>query len=283
VPHRVSHGRLSFQRSGDSTAVLSAYATHPLQILTPRNHGEAAWAYTGTLGGGFVDGDQIRLELNLETNTRAFISTQGPTRIYRSRADAPGGCASEVFAKIDAGAALFFLPDPVTCFAGATFRQHTEIELAETASVAIWEILNAGRAAYGKGERWAFNRYRSSLNIRRSGRALINDAVLLDPAHGKLSDRLGPFDALATIFLSGPLLAPSCRALAASIGAHPLAPGAPILSAASPIGPGGSEGLLIRLASRSADTSMDQLIATMRGHLAQVPELLGDNPWARRH
>lgn len=256
--------------------VLSAYATNPLKILTPRNHGEAAWAYTGTLGGGFVGGDQIRLDLNLQTDTRAFISTQGPTRIYRSET----GCASEVFAKIDDGAALFFLPDPVTCFAGATFRQHTEIDLAETASVAVWEVLNAGRAAYGKGERWAFNRYRSSLNIRQNGRALINDAVLLDPAHGKLSDRLGPFDALATIFLSGPLLAQSCKALEESISGNPLTANAPILSSASPIG---RDGLLIRLASRSADTSMDQLIATMRGHLAQVPKLLGDNPWARRH
>ena len=47
--------------------------------------------------------------------------------------------------------------------------------------------------------------------------------------------------------------------------------------------PGGADGLLLRLASRSSDSSMDLLIATLRGHLAQLPKLLGDNPWARRN
>ena len=113
---RVSRGRLSFLRVGATTAVSEAYADSPLRILTPRNHGEAAWAYTGSLGGGLVGGDRLRMEVTLGQSARAFISTQGPTRVYRSAHD----CESELHASVGPGAALFLLPDPVACFAGRT-------------------------------------------------------------------------------------------------------------------------------------------------------------------
>ena len=83
--------------AGGTTAkrvVREAYAESPLRLLTPRNHGSSAWAYTSTLGGGFVDGDRVRLRIAVGEGARAFVSTQGPTRIYRS----PRGCESETAA-----------------------------------------------------------------------------------------------------------------------------------------------------------------------------------------
>src|SRR5207237_901842 len=56
---QIAHGVLSFERAGAATVVGAAYAKSPLRLLTPRNHGAAAWAYTSTLGGGFVDGDRV--------------------------------------------------------------------------------------------------------------------------------------------------------------------------------------------------------------------------------
>ena len=60
---RLAQGRLSFERAGARTVGSAAYAESPLRLLTPGNHGEAARAYTSTLGGGLVDGDRVRLEL----------------------------------------------------------------------------------------------------------------------------------------------------------------------------------------------------------------------------
>src|SRR5438046_2465731 len=97
-----AHGRLSFERAGVTTVLRDAYAESPLRLLTPRNHGEAAWVYTSTLGGGFVDGDRVRLRISVGGGARAFVSTQGATRIYRS----PRGCENETLAEVAAGAAL---------------------------------------------------------------------------------------------------------------------------------------------------------------------------------
>jgi len=285
VPHRVAQGRLSFQRSGDATAVRGAYADSPLRILTPRNHGSAAWAYLSTLGGGMVDGDALQLELSVEPAARAFVSTQGPTRIYRS----PRGCSSALRAQVEEDAALLLLPDPLACFAGATYRQETRIELADSASLACWEILTAGRAA--RGERWAQVRYSSSLAVIRSGRTLVDEALLLDPRQGPLQERLGRFDAIATLLLVGPLFEAARAAVRASLDASPLTPGARVLVAASPLGLGQSERTPLgegidgagALLVRCAAASVEELLMVLRGHLASVPPLLGDNPWARRN
>src|SRR3982750_4700096 len=92
---RVAQGRLAFERAGARTVVRTAYAESPLRLLTPRNHGRAAWAYTSTLGGGFVDGDRVRLRIAVGAGAQAFVSSQGATRIYRS----PRGCESELRAE----------------------------------------------------------------------------------------------------------------------------------------------------------------------------------------
>jgi urease accessory protein len=269
-PARVSRGRLGFERAGARTAVATAYADSPLRILTPRNHGAAAWAYTSTLGGGLVGGDHLTLDLTLGPGAQAFVSTQGPTRVYRSVC----GCESEVRARVAAGAALVLTPDPVSCFAGARYRQRTQIDLAASASLATWDVLAAGRVA--RGERWAFARYLASLSVRREGAPLVEEALLLDPAHGILSERLGRFDGIATLLLAGPLFAGARAAVLARVDAAPLAPGARILAAASPLG---SDALLVRFAAES----IEELLGTLREQLAGLPALLGDDPWARRN
>src|SRR5437016_6300022 len=128
---RIAQGRLWFERAGAATVLRDAYAESPLRLLTPRNHGSAAWAYTSTLGGGFVDGDRVRLRISVAEGARAFVSTQGPTRIYRS----PRGCESETAIEVAPGGVLVLTPDPTACFAGARFRQRIDVALADGASV----------------------------------------------------------------------------------------------------------------------------------------------------
>src|SRR5687768_3060300 len=58
-PGRAGDARLGFERVGNRTVVRTALAHSPLRLLTPRNHGHAAWVYTSSLGGGLVDGDHL--------------------------------------------------------------------------------------------------------------------------------------------------------------------------------------------------------------------------------
>ena len=254
----MARGHLAFGRAGTRTAVEIAYAESPLRFLTPRNHGSAAWAYTSTLGGGLVDGDRLELEITVGPGARAFVSSQGPTRVFRSTR----GSASETVARVADGGTLVLAPDPTACFAGARYRQLTEVTLAPRASLVLWDILSAGR------ESWGFTRCSSTLRVA----PFLDETWLLDPAHGPLEKRMGRFGAIGTLLLVGPLFGEIAGAMLARVDAGSASPGAPLLESASPLRDGA---LVVRVAA----PSVQQLVQRLKSHLATLPRLLGDDPW----
>jgi urease accessory protein len=251
------HGVLSVTRGATGSVVTRAVARSPLQLLVPRNHGHAVWAFLSSHGGGLVDGDDVAFSVEVGAGASALLTTQASTKVYRS----PRGCKQSVTATVGDGGVLVVLPDPIVCFAGAQLEQSLTIRLGESASVVLVDAATAGRVAHG--ERWAFARYRSVLSVARGDRTLVHDAIELDPRHGPLADRLGRYDALATVIAIGPHA--------------PLAPttnGADWVAATSPI----AEGTLVRAAA----TSVEQLHRGLRILLAGIPPLLGDDPFARK-
>jgi urease accessory protein len=254
----MARGQLAFRRSGMGTAVETAFAESPLRFLTPRNHGTAAWAYTSTLGGGLVDGDRLELEISVGPGARAFVSSQGPTRVFRSGR----GAASVTFARVDEGGALMLFPDPTACFGGARYSQSTDVRLSQGGSLALWEVLSAGR------ERWGFTRCESTLRVL----PFLDERWLLDPEHGPLRERMGRFGAIGTLLLAGPLFVDLASAVHARVDTGPAERGAPVVESASPLRDGA-------LVVRAAAPSVQQLVQRFRRHLATLPSLLGDDPW----
>jgi len=266
---RAGSARLAFERAGPRTLVRTALAHSPLRLLTPRNHGHAAWAYTSSFGGGLVDGDHLLLEVDVAARASAFLSTQGANRVYRS----PGGCRSDFTARVGEGALLAVVPDPTVCFTGARYAQTFDLRLASGASLVFMDLVTSGRDA--SGERWAFAHYTSTLRVWVDGRSRVDERWLLDPAQGPLPERLGRFNALASVLLLGPALASAREALSAQVSALPVSSRAALIPSVSPLG---TDGLLLRAAA----VSVEQLLHNTRAWLSFLPDLLGDDPWARR-
>jgi len=261
--------RLVFERVGPRSVLATAFATSPLRILSPRNHGHAAWAYLSTLGGGLVDGDRLRLHVRVRRGAAAVLATQGETRVYRS----PHGCRSELLAEAEEDSLLAVLPDPTVCFAGARYSQRIDLRLASGAALVFVDLLSAGRSA--RGERWAFQRYAGELTLRLGDRVLLAEGMLLAPEHGPIGKRFDRFDVLATLLLAGELLRPARAALSRTLGALPVAARAARLESANDLG---DEVLLVRMAA----VSVEDALRSLRQHLRFLPAILGDNPWARR-
>jgi len=254
----MARGQLAFRRSGTGTAVETAFAESPLRFLTPRNHGTAAWAYTSTLGGGLVDGDRLELDVSVGPGARAFVASQGPTRVFRSAR----GATSTTIARVEADGALMLFPDPTACFGGARYSQTTEVRISPGSSLALWEVLSAGR------ERWGFTRCETTLRVL----PFLDERWLLDPEHGPLVERMGRFGAIGTLLLVGPLFAGLALATRERVDAGPAHRGAPLVESASPLRDGA-------LVVRAAAPSVQQLVQRFRDHLAVLPSVLGDNPW----
>jgi urease accessory protein len=253
------HGVLAVARGARRSVVTRAVARSPLQLLVPRNHGHAVWAFLSSHGGGLVDGDEVAFRVEVDAGAAAMLTTQASTKVYRS----PRGCRQRVTARVGDGGLLVVLPDPVVCFAGARLEQTIAIELGEGASVLLVDATTAGRVAHG--ERWAFERYRSVLAVARGGRELVRDAIELDPRHGALAARMGRFEAIATVIAVGPQAA-------TLLGEVIRDDGFVAVSSALP------EGALVRAAA----TSTQELHRGLRILLGGIASLLGDDPFARK-
>ena len=118
-------GIVRIQRRAQHSVVTRAFATAPLLLLHPRNHGHAAWIYTATYGGGLVDGDAISLDIAVDRGAAAVLATQAATKVYRS----PAGTSVQLTAAVGDDAVLVVIPDPVVCFAGASYRQAQQLNI----------------------------------------------------------------------------------------------------------------------------------------------------------
>ncbi len=254
-------GHVVVGHDGHHSFVRRLRAESPLCLRAPRRTpGSAAWIMVGSLGGGLVDGDGLSLEVEVEAHAQALLTTQASTKAYR------GTGSSRIRATVGALGTLVLAPDPLVCFAGARCAQTTEIDLAPDASLVLYDVLGAGRVA--RGERWDFEGLDTSLRVRRGGALVIDDGLALHAADGSLRDRMGHYDALATLLLLGP------EGSAALESLHERSWGAAeVLVAASPVG----GGALIRLAA----TTMAAVLAETRRLVAPALARVGD-PFRRQ-
>lgn len=255
-------------RSGCRSVVIRARATSPLKLLTPRNHGAAAWVYSANYGGGLVGGDTLRLAVEVGPGAMALLTTQASTKVYRSHQ----GTSADLDAVVEDEGTLVVWPDPVVCFAGSTCSQTQRFDLRRGAGLVVVDWFSSGRHA--AGERWAFDRYSSRIAIGIDGRLVLYDALALSAADGELPARMGRFDVVATVAITGTHLRRHAADALARVAQTPLRARSNLLLAGSPI----DGGCTLRLAG----VTFEEVERAVCDVLDFVPSLLGDNPWARK-
>ncbi|MBU6400360.1 MAG: urease accessory protein UreD, partial [Verrucomicrobia bacterium] len=265
-------GYLRIERVAGQSAVTSTWASSPLKILVPRARGPSVWAYLGSFGGGWVAGDQTRLELELGEHARGFVSTQASTKLYRN----PTGraCEHQLRATMAAGSRLVLIPDPIQAFAGSAYRQRQEFHLPADSGLVVVDWLASGRVA--RGERWALTRFESRTEVVVENERIFLDSLRLDPADGPLDSRyrLGRFNCLALVLVLGDPLRAAGADLLQEMSSRPVTTRATLVCSASPI----PRGVVLRLAGEH----LEEVTRVIRSRLAFVSTLLGDDPWSRK-
>jgi urease accessory protein len=267
--NRSGFGALEVVRGPQKSVVSRALAMSPLRLLTPGNHGHAAWIYTSTYGGGLVDGDDISLRVRVAPRAAAFLSTQASTKVYRS----PRGSDVEMRADIEPAGLLVSVPDPVVCFAASRYRQTQRLDVSEGAGLVLVDWVSSGRRV--SGERWEFEEYVSRTIVRHRGRLVLHDATALRSSDSDLATRIGRFDVLALMVIVGEPLQLDAAAIVSSLSQQPLGRRSDLLISAAPLG---ESGCVVRIAGRS----VEQVGRRLRQLLGFVPALLGDDPWSRK-
>jgi urease accessory protein len=159
-------------------------------------------------------------------------------------------------------------------FANSSYTQRQSFHLGAGAGLVLVDWFSSGRAA--RGERWAFDHFKSRNDVFLSGERIFMDSILLDSAADLITSphRTGRFNCFAMLLLVGEPLQPAAASMLEIISASPVKRSAALVASASPV----REGALLRIAGES----VEQVGRELHHHLKFASALLGDDPWARK-
>ncbi len=150
----------------------------PFHLSKP--HGDAGALVVNVVNptAGIFDGDQLELEVQVESGARLVLTTPSASRIYQSRTGRPAVFRQTVRAA--AGSLVEFLPEPLIPQAGSVYEQQTELGADAGAEMLFFEWLSPGRVAGGEVFQYARLDWRT--DVRVAGRLVVRERYTLEPA-----------------------------------------------------------------------------------------------------
>lgn len=153
-------------------------------------------------GGGLTGGDSSRTSIHAAAGAQLVVTTQAAEKVYRS-----DGAATLVDVELHAaaGACLDWMPQATILFDGARLRRSILAEVAAEGRLLLVEPVILGRTA--RGERFSNGELLDSWRIRRAGRLIYADGMVLEGSIAETLDRracAGGWAAYATLLLVAP-------------------------------------------------------------------------------
>ncbi len=184
---------LGFERRGEKTVLVDVERHIPFNILRALYWDEALpnmpCVFMITTTGCVLQGDRLKLEVEMAPNTQAHITTQSMTKIHSM--DANYASQIQEF-KLQENSYLEYLPDPTIPHAHSRFIGHTKISIDPTATLLYGETLMSGRKYHGEnGEMFKYDLYSSMLEAEGlDGKTKFIEKFIVKPYEMSL-DHLG--------------------------------------------------------------------------------------------
>jgi len=103
--------------------------------------------YIVSSSGGILQGDKYTIDVILEKNALAHITTQGATRVYGMNVS---NAIQVVNVSLDDGAYLEFIPDQIIPYKNSRFYQEINFKVHDNATMIYSEIISPGRIGMGE-------------------------------------------------------------------------------------------------------------------------------------
>ncbi|MFD1210939.1 urease accessory protein UreD [Arthrobacter sp. GCM10027362] len=183
--------RLCIGRRGGRSVATHQYHRGALRVLRPHylDESEQVCYVIVNPGGAYLGGDLYTIDFEVGRDARLLLTTQSATKIYKT----PDTFAEQRM-RITLGpdAALEYAPDQLIAYRQANYRQNAVIEMDETASLILSEVITPGWSP--DGEPFRYEQLRLRNEIRRGGRLLAIDNLLIRPpiSTGAADQAAGP-------------------------------------------------------------------------------------------
>jgi urease accessory protein len=146
-----------------------------LRVRFPSPEGQGLSAVFVNTAGGIAGGDRFEIDIAAGEESRLTVTTAAAEKIYRSHGPA---AQIDIALKAAAGAHLAWLPQETILFDQARVARTIEIDLAESASLLLCEIVVFGRAAMGETMRTGY--FTDRWRLKRGGRLAFAETVRLE-------------------------------------------------------------------------------------------------------
>ena len=177
-----------------------------LRVRFPSPEDEGLSAVFVNTAGGVAGGDRFDIAIAAGEGARLTLTTAAAEKVYRAPA-APARL--DISLKAEAGAHLAWLPQGTILFDRAKISRRIDIDLAETASLLLCEIVVFGRAAMG--ERIQSGEFIDRWRLRRGGKLIFAETVRLD---GDIGTKLArPAVAKGGVAIATALIVPGDEAM----------------------------------------------------------------------
>jgi urease accessory protein len=142
---------LDIEPSSGRTRIKEKESTFPLSVQKEMYYDQfqpkMTHVYMVSSSGGILQGDKYIIDIILEKNALAHITTQGATRIYGMDVS---NAIQVVNVSLDDGAYLEFIPDQIIPYKNSRFYQEINFKVHDNATMVYSEITSPGRIGMGE-------------------------------------------------------------------------------------------------------------------------------------
>lgn len=136
------------------------------------------------MGGGYVEGEACSNYIELKKNTRAIITTQAPTTIYKCLKGIP--CKQYSKIKLEENSVLEYMLDNTILFKDSIYNQDADIYMDKNSTLIYTDGLTSGWSP--DGEKFQYDTVRMRNRIFMDGKLIFMDNLLLNPKTQNLED-----------------------------------------------------------------------------------------------
>src|SRR3954470_806693 len=146
-----------------------------LRVRFPSPETEGLSAMFVNTAGGIAGGDRFDIDIAVGEGARLTVTTAAAEKIYRAQGPA---AQLNIALKAAADSHLAWLPQETILFDRARVLRRIDIDLADSASLLLGEIVVFGRSAMG--ERMLHGEFVDRWRMRRGGRLVFAETIRLD-------------------------------------------------------------------------------------------------------
>ena len=148
---------------------------------------QMAYVYMMSPSGGILQGDRLKIDIRLENDAHAHVTTQAATKVYRMNRNY---ATQMVNVFVGNGCYLELVPDQLIPYRNSRFYQRVQMQVHDNATAIYSEIITPGRVTSGEHFQYDICCLKTTATDQNS-RLRFVDTLLLEPKRQKLFDGFG--------------------------------------------------------------------------------------------